>query len=78
MINNSFKSLEIAYSIALKYITNFDEVKEITNKISNKLATLDSNLTDFIQNFSINDFENDTFYRFKQEGERLKQQYMEF
>jgi len=78
MINNSFKSLEIAYSIALKYITNFDEVKEITNKISNKLTTLDSNLTDFIQNFSINDFENDTFYRFKQEGERLKQQYMEF
>ena len=71
MINNSFKSLEIAYSIALKYITNFDEVKEITNKISNKLTTLDSNLTDFIQNFSINDFENDTFYRFKQEGERL-------
>ena len=48
MINNSFKSLEIAYSIALKYITNFDEVKEITNKISNKLTTLDSNLTDFI------------------------------
>ena len=78
MINNSFKSLEIAYSIALKYITNFDEVKEITNKITNKLTTLDSNLTDFIQNFSINDFENDTFYRFKQEGERLKQQYMEF
>ena len=78
MINNSFKSLEIAYSIALKYITNFDEVKEITNKISNKLTTLESNLTDFIQNFSINDFENDTFYRFKQEGERLKQQYMEF
>ena len=78
MINNSFKSLEIAYSIALKYITNFDEVKEITNKISNKLTTLDSNLTDFIQNFTINDFENDTFYRFKQEGERLKQQYMEF
>ena len=78
MINNSFKSLEIAYSIALKYITNFDEVKEITNKISNKLTTLDSNLTDFIQNFSINDFENDTFYRFKQEGERLKQQYIEF
>jgi len=73
MINNSFKSLEIAYSIALKYITNFDEVKEITNKISNKLTTLDSNLTDFIQNFSINDFENDTFHRFKQEGERLKQ-----
>ena len=48
MINNSFKSLEIAYSIALKYITNFDEVNEISNKIEENCQRIADFLSVFV------------------------------